>query len=292
MKGIDVAITDPIAPVNDKDDRPSVKDLIAQHRESIDEVKIELTEDPLYEPNKHDDLWIIRFLLSHKLKKKLAVKAAKHTLGYRKKYKLDEKDIRHAVPSSKSENPAIQRYLRYCDEDTFLWVLPDPQRGVVLFIRYAGSNHKALLQNVPEEDWLPVYMHNTEWAHQWLDRVTRMTGRLTKNVRLVDLTGMQFSAMSPEVNRRDSRVLAVMEDCYPQLLQSIYVCNSPSWVHTIFSILKPFMPKRVIAKFDIINPMTNEKERQKLFQHIDEDNLPARFGGKNEQWPVEFSLPK
>jgi hypothetical protein len=292
MKGIDVPIADPIAPVNDKDDRPSVKELIAQHREHIDEVKTELTDDPLYDPNKHDDLWIVRFLLSHKLRKNLAVKAAKHTLDFRKKYKLDEKDTRHAVPSSKIDIPAMKRYTSHCDDDTFLWVLPDPQRGVVLFMRYAGSDQNALAQNVAEEDWLPVYMYNTEWAHQWLDRITRMTGRLTKNVRFVDLSGMQFSHIKSEVTRRDSRVMTIMEDCYPQLLQSIYICNAPSWAHIMYKIVKQFMPERVITKFDIINPKTNESELQKLIQHVDEEKLPARFGGKNEQWPVEFSLPE
>jgi hypothetical protein len=55
-----------------------------------------LASDPLYEPNKHDDLWIVRFLLSHKQKVKAVTKAAQYTLQFRAKHQLDEVDIRYS----------------------------------------------------------------------------------------------------------------------------------------------------------------------------------------------------
>lgn len=41
MKGIDVAIADPIELVNELDTRPSVKEIIQKHQKKIDEVKAE-----------------------------------------------------------------------------------------------------------------------------------------------------------------------------------------------------------------------------------------------------------
>ena len=69
MQGFDVAIADPIEPVNEHDDRVSVKDLIKEHREKIDKIREGIQDDPLYDPTRHDDLWIVRFWLSHKKSK-------------------------------------------------------------------------------------------------------------------------------------------------------------------------------------------------------------------------------
>ena len=70
-----------------------MKELIEEHMRLIDDVKRALGTDPLYDVTKHDDLWIVRFLLSHKKTVKLSVKAAKHTLQFREEHKLDEHDI-------------------------------------------------------------------------------------------------------------------------------------------------------------------------------------------------------
>ena len=102
MKGVSVAIADPIDPVTPEDVRPSVKALIDEHRVKIDKIKGEISSHALYDANKHDDLWILHFWLSHKKTKK-AVAAALHTLEYRQKYNLDEQDIRHDTPHLSSE---------------------------------------------------------------------------------------------------------------------------------------------------------------------------------------------
>jgi CRAL/TRIO domain len=293
MKDVDVAIAEP-AVVNSKDDdRPSIAELIREHRTSIDEIKMELLSEPEFDyENKHDDLWILRFVLSHKKRKQTAVKAAKHTLAFRKEYELDERDIRFSPPGPESDCEAIRRYSVYCDDDTFQWTLPDPQRGVVTFIRYAGLDQHGVVANVAEEDWVPVFVHISEWAHQWLDRISRTSGRLTKNTRLVDLAGMTMRAFSMKNTKRDSKVMNMMEDCYPQLLKSIYVVNPPLWVDAVWTVMRPLMAKRVVEKFDIIHPSTNEHDRERLHTAIESRLLPVRFGGENKQWPVTFPLPR
>ena len=77
-------------------------------------------------------------------------------------------------------------------------------------------------------------------------------------------------------------------DCYPQLLESIYLCHPPTVVAVVWKLVRVFMPKRVVAKFDFINPKTNVKERNVLYRHISQEHLPEYYGGKNpippEQW--------
>jgi len=288
MKGIDVAIAEPISPVNEYDKRLSVKDLIIDNRDKINKLKSDLAADPLYNPKKHDDLWILRFLLSHKKKGKKALKAMKYTLLFRKEHKLDEwGDIRGNPPSIDCE--MTRQIFQYAQEGAQQDVLPDPKRGLVLFLQMAGIDGQTMVKNVDESAWLPYFSYCSEYTHQWLDYITRTTGRLTKHLRIIDLKGISLSKISIECNRRDGKAMGVMEDCYPQLLQCICVCHSPRWLQIPWRIVRPLLPKRVVKTMDFINPSIT-KERHRLLEYISEENLPERYGGKNPTWPLEFNL--
>ena len=293
LEGCGLAIADPpMPPVNEYDDRPSVKELITGHRKYIDEVHKELKSEPLYDSNKHDDLWKLRFVLSHTKKVKAAVSAAKHTLAFRKEHNLDAADIRYNTPLDGFAKDSFERYFKYCTEDALRFVLPDQKRGVVAFINIGGVNQHELVKNVPEEDWLPSFMHYSEWAYQWQDRITRTTGRLTKSVRFIDASEMKISGLNSELSKRDGNTMGIMEDCYPQLLQTLYICHAPVWIQVPWRIVRPFFPKKVKSKFDFIHPETNVNERLRLLKHISLEHLPKRYGGLNDTWPVTFPLPK
>jgi hypothetical protein len=290
LEGRGITIADPIPPVTARDDRPSVKDLIEEYRSLIDQVRDELHSDPLFNASKHDDLWILRFLLSHKKKIKQSVKAAKSTLAFRDEHQLDAKDIRYLSPSEGFSSEELKRYMKYCSDDAINFVLPDAQRGVVGIICVAGVNQHELVQNLDEKDWLPCFLHFSEWSHQWSDYVTRTTGRLTKSIRIVDASDVTLHGFSSENSRREGKAMGVMEDCYPQLLQTLFVCHAPAWVQIPWRIIRTLMPKRVTSKFDFIVPEKRANERNRLLPYISLEHLPARFGGRNETWPVDFNL--
>lgn len=284
----------PIPPIDSYDDRPSVVSLISEHRTVIDKVRSALLNDPLYDSDKHDDLWILRFVLSHKRNVTSAVRAAKYTLAFRKKHQLDEKDIRYMSPS---ENESLQRYMKYVRDDAIRLVVPDRQRSVILFIDIGGVNQHGLAANVKESDWLPSYLHYNEMAFQWIDSITRTTGRLTKLVRIIDGRNIQWNALSIECSRRDGVVMKLTEDCYPQLLAGMYICDAPSYIQVPWRMIRPLFPPRVLQKFDFISsPNTNHHSvnqdyQRLLLPHICEDHIPSRYGGLYKPWPVEFTLP-
>jgi CRAL/TRIO domain len=290
MKGLSQAIADPIPPINEYDNRPSVKGIIEGNRKQIDEVKKDLKTDPLYDENKHDELWILRFLLSHKKNPRTSLQAAKSTLLFRKERNLDEKDIRFCPLDKSCEDEAVQLYHLSCTENAIIFSVPDTKRGVVAFLDFAGVDHHKLLENVDQAALLSTFCYLNEWSFQWVDYVSRTTGRLTKSVRLIDMINFSFSSLSYEGIQRDGKVMGIMEDCYPQLLQSLFVCNPPAWIHIPWKICRVIMPKRVVSKIDFIVPAKNKKERMRLFPYISEEKLPVRYGGMHEPWPVHFTL--
>lgn len=154
---------------------------------------------------------MLRFWLSHK-KTKDAIKAAKTTLEFRKKWDLDGKDIRKKPPH-KSKDPRVVEYWTVrCQEDAILCTLPHKKRGVVVFLEFAKFSPEAA-HILSDEVWDYAFVYTSEWCHQWLDYVSRTTGRLTKSIRFIDMRNI---SMMKHVDRasmkRDSKIMNEMED--------------------------------------------------------------------------------
>lgn len=287
MNGVSVAIANPIDPITPEDVRPSVKALIAEHRVKIDKIKGEISSHSLYDANKHDDLWILRYWLSHKKTKK-AVAAAFHTLEYRQKYNLDEQDIRHDTPHLSSEPRVAEYWQKRCQGDGIVCAIPDKQRGVLMFIKFAQMDPNAS-KTLTTDVWDYAFIYSSEWSHQWLDYVTRTTGRLTKSIRFIDMQNLSITkSFDRESNKRDGKIMNYMEDCYPQLLETIYACNPPEWMHLIWAIMRPIMPKRILDKVDVVQPERNAKEGARFFKHVSKKDLPAMYGGDNPVLPTDW----
>lgn len=229
MRGIDKAITDVVLdPVTPDDDRPSVHDLIKDHADQIEEVRGELKQDPLFEKGKHDALWILRFLLSHNSQgqkskataTQRALQAAKDTLLFRKKYNLDEQDIRGLVPHRVTEDdhlphfPYICRYWKIrAPGDSIVCTIPDKERGAVIFLKFSTMNNDTdCVEALFDDIWNGNFIFSSEWAFQWLDFVTRTTGRMTKSVRFLDMQGISFWHLDRDIKagKRDAKVMGMV----------------------------------------------------------------------------------
>jgi len=297
MKGVDVAIADPIDPVDEYDKRPSVKELISTHKIKIDKLKDRIMEESIdgtfQYPSKHDDLWLLRFLLSHNMKSKNAIKAALHTLQFRKDHNLDTYDFRgESTRKDEVSDAQLRKYMEFCSDDFFRFCIPDQRRGVILYLSFAGLDQHAVVKNLDESAWLPVFTYITELQHQWVDYVTRTTGRLTKVVRPTCVEGVTLRGINMENSSRDGKAMGAMEDCYPQLLHAIYICNAPSWIQVPWRAAKLIMPKRVVEKIDFLHPASRKSERDKFLSFVSLDHLPAKYGGNHGEWPPASPTPK
>lgn len=77
------------------DEKPFMKDLLEKHSKAIKSVRKKILHDkdvgiPLWNPEKHDDIWILRYVLSHTGNTKSAAKAALKTMKFRDEMKMDE----------------------------------------------------------------------------------------------------------------------------------------------------------------------------------------------------------
>lgn len=285
----------------ENDQRLSVKDLIEEYRESIDQIKQELvsTNNELYDPeSKHDDLWIVRFLMSHKRDIDKTMKAITSTLEFRNEHELDSKDIRQHPPQEFRDYPnpdeltgnqaTVYRFMKLggVGVDSVTLSLPDKLRGgSIFYFNIASIDTHKLGADVSQEDWLSGINYMNEWSFQWMDYITRTTGRLTKAVHFVDVGDIHFSQYDGTTQTKYTKAAHQMQDCYPQHIETYFVCNAPWWIEQFWKILKPLLPKRVVSKLDFVNPAESEEDAERLQQFIDLKYLPKRLGGKSEVWP-------
>jgi len=283
MKGVLQAIANPpIDPICEEDERPAVRDLIIQYRKEIDEIVITLASNEntqhLYDKSKHDDLWFLRFVLSHKGHIQQALQAAEHTLRFRAEHQLDGKDIRKFPPGPLAQDESFLKYFDCIKDEAFNFDIPHPQRGVVVFLSSAGFDF-AKLRQLTFEERLRAFAYINEWTHQWLDYITRTTGRLTRSARLVDVQGVGITQVDYETLRLEAKAIATMQDFYPQLLESFYICNPPIWARIPWKVLRPLLPSRVVHKIDFLSPGKSKHERKRLRAFLQEEHLPKVYGG-------------
>ncbi|CAB9499828.1 expressed unknown protein [Seminavis robusta] len=280
--------TDAIDPVTPDDDRPSVADLIQKHRKDIDAVRAILqAEEPLFVPTKHDDLWLVRFLLSHK-KVKEAAAAAKTSIQFRHQYHLDEQDLRFSPDLNQlPDDEGWKKLSSNSQPGAYSFTLPDASRGPLAYMQFADIDQNGLAKLIKDDEMFQSMLHVTEWSFQWCDHVTRTTGRLTKQARIVGLKNFKFLKMlNLEFMSRQGEATKKIEDCYPQLLGSLFLCDPPTWIDVPWTLVRPFLPKRVVAKTDFVKPNEKEKDLKKMYRFLTKENLPQRYGGASTLWPL------
>lgn len=279
-------VSAPIAPVVPEDDRRSVASLLEEQSEAMSEMRTLMAAEPLYNPARHDDLWMLRFVLSHVPKGGVAsaARAAAACMKFRHENKLDDHDVRRDWPRHGTPSETYTQFRMHCADDASQHIVFDKDRGVVSIIVLKSLDMHGLA-TIPADGMRQHTRNFTEWLFQMCDATTRRTGLLTKTVRLVQMQGFKLAGFSRAFVKRDAQHAKEQEDYYPQLLASVYICHAPFWVQGTWRLMRPFFPSRFVAKMDMISPRTNDKEAKRLVRHVAMSDLPECFGGENASWP-------
>jgi len=275
----------------DQDGQPSrkeliVDDLLRDKRAEVDALREALTPFEHFAPSKHDDLWLLRFILSHKGNVEKAAYAARTALEYRVANDLD------AITETVLSQPA--RCWPYC-EAVFQRLLvysyhPDPDGSVLWICRVKQLDMHGVMNDVGFDKYATFMRHVMEWTFQAMDAVTRRTGRITKYVQLYDLRGASMSQANYDFIKLDSQEGKRRQYLYPQLLGASYYCHAPgvlkfSWDH----VFRPMFPASIVEKTDILDPTSREADLSKLLRWVAVEDLPDFLGGQLTLWPVPES---
>ena len=267
--------------------RERVKDLVAKHAHAIMTLRALVSAEPHFDPRLHDDLFLLRFVLSHEKKGGIAAAAAaaKGTIAFRFARGLDDPSVPVGGQAALKVVAVAKLYAALRDPAGISYYVPDPDRATVLVAVPALLDFHKMVATLSDEEQTLAHGYSTEWLWRQADAVTRRTGYLTKYVRLVDLNGMSLRNFSRDFQRRDAKNAKAIEEFYPQLLGAVFICHAPRWLQGVWRGIKRLMPARVVEKVDFLEPLTNSAERNKLLAWIALEHLPTCFGGPCEVWP-------
>ena len=178
-----------------------VRDLLATHAALIADLRGRLEGHRLYRPSAdHDELWALRFLLSHKLKPAKAAAAIESALEFRDKNGLDA--IRQTVATTpQTAWPSNNRVVPWTGVSFYQ---PAPDGVVIVTGRLTEINMKGLMEHVDRDTYRDAIFHLNEWIAHHLDVTTRRTGTLTKCFRIFDASNMTVSGFHLGFVRRRS----------------------------------------------------------------------------------------
>ena len=280
---------------------PYIQDLLRQHQQEIKAVhEFLFNSEPLFVQDsqspkpRYDNIWILRYILSHRTIAS-ASKAAQKTIQFRHAKGLNELgDIRHCVPSlrktetiQQNQFPSVLAYNAYCASDhTIIHTLPDRNQGVMSYVKVNELDLKGIYETLPLETLQDSYLYYNETIFQIQDEITRRTNRLTKVLKIIDLQDMSLKGLKLNYMKKDAKASRLSQDYYPQLVGAVYLVNCPNFMQRVWNILRKLFPKRVVEKTNLYGKVISEKERKNYFEKfVNVNDLPVCFGGSDEHWP-------
>ncbi|KAJ3062337.1 hypothetical protein HDU98_001785 [Podochytrium sp. JEL0797] len=244
--------------------------LVAQHQQDITTLR-SLLHDVINES--HDDLWLLRYILSNKTPE-AAEAAARFTIDYFTK----NKDLIDTVLSG-GKLPFQDTIAQYqCSGSHKFTKNGEP----VFYVRIGISNDKALMDTVPYQDVLNFMISNNIKIMKACDKASREQQKIVKAIGVID-----FLHISRVPDSRFFKILGesskMSEKMFPQLMgKNIYV-NAPSAVVWTFgTVLKPLLSKKTVEKTVFCPGKGSKKgiaECPYLARYLDLENVPSFLGG-------------
>lgn len=256
--------------------RSELGQLIEENREVIDEMRLKVAEASGYDAQRHDDVHLLRFVLTHGDASSAAA-AFRSALAWRRSYNMDAvaRDIRKSGyrPDRLAGYPDVHRYLP-------LHLIRHSGQPVV-FISAAEVDIEGLARTVSAEDYVTYTHHFTELVALLCDLETRRTGRLVKHLRLADVTSLGMHHINVQYFRKVAAATKGAEDAYPQLLGNMVIANPSAAVKGLWDAsLRHLLPKRMIERTLVVQPTASDRDRTALQRLLPVAALPLQLGGE------------
>ncbi|CAI9775251.1 unnamed protein product [Fraxinus pennsylvanica] len=186
-------------------------------------------------------------------------------------------------PTAKDvDNSMICRFLRARDLD--------PEKASSMFLKYLNWRKEFVPNGSPIVIALsgrhkPTSVEEFKrFVTYTLDKVcSRMPSGHEKFTAIADLEGWGYS--NSDI-RGYVAALSILQDCYPERLGKLFIIHVPYIFMTAWKAFYPFIDKNTKKKITFVE---NKKLELTLLQHIDESQLPERYGGKLQLVPIQES---
>lgn len=215
---------------------PLLSDLFLEHRELIDAIRQRPECAALLRPE-HDDLFVLRYVLSFKGDSQKAAGAIKSAIEWRREnahilLRIDELqgEVRKIIPTG---------------------MLPwHTNQGQPIQVAIPFAVEAATWSSKSEQWHHEAGISNREVAYRICDKLSRQTGRLVKLVMIQDLTGLSlsFAMQNSKLVQNQGKLSKLAEFLFPQLIATVVVTHPPSFIQTLYGLASKVLSERLVKK--------------------------------------------
>ena len=234
-----------------------------------------------YDPEVHDDIFFLRYILSNKTAKD-SIAAVEYCILYRndpkEKFWLDKCATGDALPMIDALAKRGLNLMGFHGPSSL-------DGGPIQLVRQGVIDFEPLLDVWTDAEMVRWTSLQKEIAFLQCDRVTRETGRLVKLIVINDFKGTPFRKPPAKWMNAFAESSKIAEKIYPQLVETTVMVNTPGWFKWVFAFIKLFLSKRTLEKFKACRGDIENGDIQKcpyIQSHIAVMNTPSYLGGKCE----------
>ena len=279
------------------DESISIEHLLRKHRSFVDDLQREVPA-PLSKNGVpgdgiilYDDLFYLRYALSFQNNLKAAKDALTFTFEFRS-------SLEHC---QRAELVATQEVLNDRDVmESKKWSVAGPLgidnkngqpngrgvlrestgKGFVVVVRIAMCKRTDMQNCQTFAAFRHTQLLHREIGFQYVDRLTRETGLLCKQVMFLDFAGASLSAMRD--NRTSSiqaEVSNISKKVYPQLVDKVAMVNAPSWLSGLLKVFRLILPKSTLDKIELFSSTDGLWYSEWGKRRLKRENMPKFLGG-------------
>lgn len=238
--------------------------LLAKYAKPICQMLAHELLTPLVDPAEHDEVFMLRHLMSSKGHVLRASQTAAECIRWRRDNaallaRADElhRIVKATIPVGMLPHAST---------------LHQPIQVVMPFQADLDRFVKASL------DWhFETGVANREVAFRLCDRISREKRKLVKMVLLLDLSGLTFTFAYSQyrLSSVQGKLSKVSSNVYPQLVSTVVIVNAPSFMSTLFRMASGVLSKKVLDKMTVARSF----EQACAAANLPYEHLPSFLGG-------------
>ncbi|KAI8821469.1 CRAL-TRIO domain-containing protein [Fimicolochytrium jonesii] len=246
-----------------------VGNLKPEQETALKQFKEELGAEGFYDPAKHDDHVLLRFLRARKFQLPASKKMWIDYQNWRKEFGTDEILKTFEFP----EYPVVKKYYPRFYHKT-------DKAGRPIYVELLGGvDVNQLFQVTNIDRMLKNHVYEYEKLVQYrLPACSKKYGKyIEQSCTILDLKGVSLMQF-PSVANLVKQVSGIAQNHYPEMLGKMYIINAPMLFTGVWSVVKGFLDEVTVSKISILG----SRYKSSLLETIDESSLPKFFGGTCE----------
>lgn len=248
--------------------------LMDVHASALEELASLAERDAHFDPHRHDRLYLLRFLLSHRGNVTRAATAFSRTASWRSAMQLDR--LGDAMLSGQVTQKHFPHHAEIAKHAP-MHLARHPETGQTI-LYFLDVDLRALMAHVSADQFIEYQTYLNEWCYVHCDLAQRFTGRLLRHVRVAELSKATVRThVDYKFLRAFVKSTRQSEDYYPQLVQRVVLCNMGAFQERVFhSVCMPILPSRLREKLMIISPHRKPEDGKALLDVLPASRVPAR----------------